>query len=56
MDIANDSNTKAASLRRFIETAHWDKKTVPMTMPEQALEADDTAGIIRYIMSLRKPK
>lgn len=53
-DIANDPRTTAASLRRFISRAHWDEKTIPMTMPEQSLEADDTADVVQYILALRK--
>lgn len=50
-ELANDPKTTAASLRRFISTTHWDDKTIPMTMPNQSLDPDETTGVIRYILS-----
>jgi mono/diheme cytochrome c family protein len=55
-DIANDPKTTAASLRRFISTTHWDEKTIPMTMPDQALEPDHTTDVVQYILALRRPR
>jgi mono/diheme cytochrome c family protein len=53
--IANSPGTTEKSLRRFITMTHWDDKTIPMTMPEQMLEADETTDVVSYILSLRKP-
>jgi len=53
--IANDPATTPKSLHRFITTTHWDDKSIPMTMPEQMLDADEAADVVSYILSLRKP-
>jgi mono/diheme cytochrome c family protein len=53
-EIANRPGTTQKSLRHFITTAHWDNKTVPMTMPDQLLSEDETTAVARYIISLRK--
>jgi mono/diheme cytochrome c family protein len=52
--IADDPNTTAQSLRRFIAATHWDAKAIPMTMPAQLLSPEETRNVIDYILSLRK--
>jgi hypothetical protein len=51
--MANDPRNSGASLRRLVATTHPDKKTIPKTMPEQALEPDDATDVIRYVLALR---
>jgi len=52
--IANQPGTTAKSLRKFITTTHWDDKTIPMTMPDQALLGSEPEDVVAYILSLRK--
>ncbi len=52
-EIANRPATSEQTLRRFITSTHWDERTLPMTMPNQQLSADQTRAVIRYILSLR---
>ena len=53
-EIANNPNTSAASLRRFITTTHWDEHTIPITMPDPMLMDEQIPQVISYILSLRK--
>ena len=52
-DIANQPSTSAKTLMNFITTTHWDKNTIPMTMPNPGLTREDTAAVAGYILSLR---
>ncbi len=52
-DVANRPGTTEASLRHFIITTHWDERTLPMTMPNPMLTAEDTRAVAKYIVSLR---
>lgn len=54
MEIANNPNTSADSLRKFITTTHWDERTIPITMPNPMLYGDQIPQVISYILSLRK--
>ena len=53
--IANRRTSSAESLRHFISTTHWDGQTIPITMPAPALTKQETAALVAYILSLRKP-
>jgi cytochrome c len=53
-EIANRPSTTAQSLRRFVTTTHWDEKTIPMSMPSQMLDSEETSDVVSYILSLRK--
>ncbi|HVW69098.1 MAG TPA: c-type cytochrome [Steroidobacteraceae bacterium] len=52
-EIANRPGTNLKALRRFIATTHWDGKTVPVTMPDLSLTAEDVTAVSQYIMALR---
>jgi mono/diheme cytochrome c family protein len=51
--IANRPDTTEKSLREFLKTTHWDNKTLPMTMPDPMLVAEQRQAVARYILSLR---
>lgn len=53
-DIANRDGVTEKTLRHFIATTHWDEKTLPMTMPNPELTAEQSAAVVRYILSLRR--
>lgn len=53
-EIANREGMSGQTLRHFITTTHWDEKTLPMTMPNPALTAEQSKAISRYILSLRQ--
>jgi len=52
-EIANRPDTSEKSLREFLKTTHWDNKTLPMTMPDPMLVAEQRQALARYILSLR---
>jgi mono/diheme cytochrome c family protein len=52
-EIANRPDTTEKSLREFLKTTHWDNKTLPMTMPDPMLVAEQRQAVARYILSLR---
>lgn len=52
-EIANRPDTSEKSLREFLKTTHWDNKTLPMTMPDPMLVAEQRQAVARYILSLR---
>jgi mono/diheme cytochrome c family protein len=52
-EIANRPGVTAGSLQRFIVGTHWDTDTLPMTMPNPMLTADQAHAVSRYILSLR---
>ena len=52
-EIANRPATTEKSLTTFLKTTHWDTRTIPITMPNPVLMADDRTAVIRYILSLR---
>ena len=52
-EVANRPQTSAPTLRRFINTTHWDKKTQPIKMPNPWLTEVQADDIIAYILSLR---
>lgn len=54
-EVANRPDATRASLRHFVETTHWDEKTLPLTMPNPALSSPQIADVVSYILSLRKP-
>ena len=51
--IANDPQTTAESLKKFITTTHWDLRTLPMTMPNPMLLNDEYDQVVAYVLSLR---
>ena len=51
--IAKRPQLSEVALRHFILTTHWDQKTLPLSMPNPGLTPDDTAAVIRYILSLK---
>jgi cytochrome c551/c552 len=55
-EIANRPGVSEQSLRKFILTTHWDGKTVPVTMPNPMLTAEQARAVARYILSLRNPQ
>ncbi len=55
-EIANRPDTTERSLRHFIMTTHWDERTIPMTMPNQELTAEQLKAVAHYILSLRTAK
>jgi cytochrome c2 len=54
MEIANNPDISAGSLRKFIITTHWDEHSIPITMPDPMLYGDQIPHVISYILSLRK--
>ena len=54
-DIAGRPGANAAALTSFINSTHWDEKTLPLRMPDQKLSKRDTQAVVAYILSLRKP-
>jgi mono/diheme cytochrome c family protein len=52
-DIAERPGTSVQSLQRFILSTHWDMKSLPMTMPSQLLDNNDTRAVARYILTLK---
>lgn len=55
VEVANRSDATRASLRHFVETTHWDEKSLPLTMPNPSLTPAQVADVVSYILSLRKP-
>ncbi len=53
-DIANRPSVTAASLQRFITTAHATLQN-PRGMPNPQLTDGQTADVVAYLMSLRRP-
>ena len=53
VEIANRPGVTAASLERFIASTHWDQKTIPMSMPDVMLTAEQRRQVARYILSLK---
>lgn len=53
LDIAARPATTAQSLRRFIQTPHWDRTTFPMQMPRLGLNPEQVEAVTCYILSLR---
>ncbi len=53
-EIAQWPRTSKKSLRRFITGTHWDKRTVPMTMPNLGLTDEQVKAVTEYILSLRR--
>jgi mono/diheme cytochrome c family protein len=51
--IAARPDVTTTSLARFIHSAHWDAKTLPMTMPNQSLSDAQTDEVANYILSQR---
>jgi mono/diheme cytochrome c family protein len=51
--IANRPDAKAADLRRYVLTTHWDEKTIPITMPNPGLTPSQATAVIDYLMTLR---
>jgi mono/diheme cytochrome c family protein len=54
-EVANRPDATRASLRHFVETTHWDEKSLPLTMPNPSLTSAQAADVVSYILSLRKP-
>lgn len=54
-EIAARPGIDARTLRHFITTTHWDEKTIPMTMPNQQLTAEELTAVVAYILSLKPP-
>jgi mono/diheme cytochrome c family protein len=55
-EIAHRPGIDAASLERFLETTHWDMKSLPMTMPDFGITAKDRSDAAAYILSLRQQR
>lgn len=55
-EIANRPGIDAGSIERFLETTHWDMKSLPMTMPDFGFTAKDSSDSAAYILSLRRQK
>ena len=56
LDIANRPGVSAESLRQFIATTHWDPDKIQMTMPAVGASPDQAQAVIRYILSLKRPR
>lgn len=52
-EIAARPSTTLKSLRLFLQTTHWDKKSFPMTMPGLSLSPEQIEAVACYIVSLR---
>ena len=55
IEVADRPDATRASLRHFVETTHWDEKSLPLTMPNPALSSAQIGDVVSYILSLRKP-
>jgi mono/diheme cytochrome c family protein len=53
-EIANRPGASARTLQRFINSTHWDLKTLPMSMPSPNLSGQDLRAVTRYILSLQQ--
>lgn len=53
--IADRPTTTLAGLKRFMAHTKWDEHTLPMTMPNMMLTAEQQDTVARYILSLRTP-
>ena len=53
-DIANRPGMTAAAIQKFVTSTHWDRKQLPMTMPNLQLTGDEALSVATYILSLRK--
>jgi mono/diheme cytochrome c family protein len=52
--IANAPGSSRASLLRFIGATHWDRQSVPITMPNPMLSEMQKGQVVSYILSLRR--
>ena len=52
-EIANRPTTTEKSIIDFLKNAHWDEKTIPMTMPNPVLMANQRVDLAHYILSMR---
>jgi mono/diheme cytochrome c family protein len=52
-EIANRPTTTEKSIVDFLKNTHWDEKTIPMTMPDPMLMANQRVDLARYILSMR---
>jgi mono/diheme cytochrome c family protein len=52
-EIANRPESKSDALRHFVTTTHWDEKTLPLTMPNPALTAEQVRDVVAYLLSQR---
>jgi mono/diheme cytochrome c family protein len=51
--IADRPGVTAQTLNRFVGHTHWDERTLPMTMPDTMLTAEQRGAVVSYILSLR---
>lgn len=52
-EIANRPTTTQKSIIDFLKRTHWDGKTIPITMSDPMLLADQRVDLARYILSMR---
>jgi len=55
-EIAKRPTTTQKSIIDFLKNTHWDENTIPITMPDPMLTADQRIDLARYILSKRPPK
>jgi cytochrome c553 len=52
-EIAKRPSITQSSIIDFLKSTHWDGKTIPLTMPDPMLMADQRVDLARYILSMR---
>ena len=52
-EIASRPTTTERSIIDFLKSTHWDGKTIPLTMPDPMLMANQRMDLAHYILSMR---